>query len=241
MNSEFILSVLGLAFFPVLTMTIGGIIASYKTPKAKMRSILHHFAAGVVFAVVSVELLPDVMKEHNIFVTAVGFAAGVALMIGLKHLFSGGEKHKESENFSPSFLTGVGVDVLIDGLLIGIVFAAGAKQGKLLAFALATEMFTLGLALGVMLGEAKIARPKVIGIVGGLALLIFAGAAVGATVLQNVSKSVMDFVLSFGLAALLFLVVEELLIEAHEEPETPFITATFFIGFLLFLILGMVS
>jgi ZIP family zinc transporter len=50
----------------------------------------------------------------------------------------------------------------------------------------------------------------------------------------------MELVLSFGLAALLFLVVEELLVEAHEVPETPLITSTFFAGFLLFLVLGIV-
>jgi ZIP family zinc transporter len=49
------------------------------------------------------------------------------------------------------------------------------------------------------------------------------------------------FVLSFGLAALMFLVTEELLVEAHEEPETPLSPAMFFVGFLLFLIVGMVA
>ena len=38
--------------------------------------------------------------------------------------------------------------------------------------------------------------------------------------------------LSFGLMALLYLVTEELLVEAHEKPDTPRISAMFFIGFL---------
>lgn len=46
-------------------------------------------------------------------------------------------------------------------------------------------------------------------------------------------------VLSAGLAALLFLVTEELLVEAHEVKETPAITASFFLGFGLFLMLDM--
>ena len=50
---------------------------------------------------------------------------------------------------------------------------------------------------------------------------------------------VLDVVLS--LAALLFLVTEELLTEAHEETETPLLTLSFFVGFLLFLLLGMVA
>ena len=36
-------------------------------------------------------------------------------------------------------------------------------------------------------------------------------------------------------------VTEELLTEAHEETETPLLTLAFFVGFLLFLLLGMVA
>ena len=47
--------------------------------------------------------------------------------------------------------------------------------------------------------------------------------------------------LSFGSAALLYLVTEELLVEAHEEPETPLSTATFFAGFLLLFVLQLAT
>ena len=47
--------------------------------------------------------------------------------------------------------------------------------------------------------------------------------------------------LAFALAALLYLVTEELLAEAHETPDVPLVTALFFVGFLLFLMLGMLE
>lgn len=50
----------------------------------------------------------------------------------------------------------------------------------------------------------------------------------------------MELVLSFALSALLYLVTEELLVEAHSEEDKPMYTGTFFLGFLIFLILGMV-
>lgn len=59
--------------------------------------------------------------------------------------------------------------------------------------------------------------------------------------LRGATGNLLEIVLSFGLAALLFLVTEELLIEAHEETETPLLTLSFFVGFLLFLLLGMVA
>ena len=45
--------------------------------------------------------------------------------------------------------------------------------------------------------------------------------------------------MTFGVAALLYLVTEELLREAHEERETALGTAMFFVGFLAFLVIGM--
>ena len=41
----------------------------------------------------------------------------------------------------------------------------------------------------------------------------------------------------FGLIALLYLVTEELLAEAHEIPDRPWVAAMFFVGFLLLLAL----
>jgi ZIP family zinc transporter len=45
--------------------------------------------------------------------------------------------------------------------------------------------------------------------------------------------------LSSSLAALAYLAMEEFLVEAHKEPETLMSTGMFFIGFLVFLLLGM--
>jgi len=42
---------------------------------------------------------------------------------------------------------------------------------------------------------------------------------------------------AFGLIALLYLVTEELLVEAHETPDRPWVTAMFFVGFLALLLL----
>lgn len=64
-------------------------------------------------------------------------------------------------------------------------------------------------------------------------------AVLGATVLGGLSDGTMEIVLSFGAAALLYLVTNELLREAHEERESAFATAMFFVGFLTFLVVGM--
>lgn len=243
-----LLSVLGYSLLPVAATITGATIAVFRQPSATLRSVIQHFAAGVVFSVVAVELLPDVMKEHNATATAIGFALGVAVMLGIKKLGGEatekvvkGEELQSAEPISKAMIFGVGVDILIDGFLIGIGFAAGAKEGKLLVLALTVELLSLGLAIASTMLQSKSPRLKIVLTTTGLSLLIVVGAMIGATVLQKVSAETLEAVLSFGLAALLFLVTEELLTEAHEVPETPLITSSFFAGFLLFLILGMVG
>ena len=77
--------------------------------------------------------------------------------------------------------------------------------------------------------------------VGGLALLFVAGRGVGGAALQLITGVALVGVLAFGVAALLFLVTEELLREAHEVPETPWLTSAFFAGFLLLMLLELLQ
>ncbi len=82
-----IFSILGYALLPVAAGTAGGAVAVFRPSGAFLRSCIQHFAAGVVFSVTAVELLPDIMKRHLAWEIGFGFAAGVAAMLTLKKLF----------------------------------------------------------------------------------------------------------------------------------------------------------
>lgn len=231
------------SLIPVITMIAGGIIAVIKKPNGNIRSLILHFAAGVVFSVVAVELLPDIVKNHKPLQVIIGFSLGLIAMLAIKRL---SEKKEETEvvdykgKVPVSLLVAIGVDIFIDGLLLGIGFAAGSTEGILLAIALSIELLSLGMATATELGNNLISKKKSVFIIVKLAAVFFISAVLGATLLHNLSHNAMEIVLSFGLSALLFLVTEELLTEAHEEKETAWHTSAFFVGFLLFLIFGMI-
>lgn len=230
------------SLIPVLTMIAGGVIAIIKKPTGNMRSLILHFAAGVVFSVVGVEILPDVLKFHSPVQTIIGFCLGFLTMMAVRKFMEGNaEKKKNAMTGKLPFglLIAVAVDIFVDGLLLGIGFSAGKSEGMLLAFALSAELLSLGMATASDLNENNIGAKKSIVTISILAMVFFVSAVLGGTLLQNVSHTILDLILSFGIAALLFLVTEELLIEAHEERETVWHTSAFFGGFLLFLILGM--
>jgi zinc transporter, ZIP family len=237
-----VLQVVLIAAIPVGAAFLGATIAALRPPGRIVRSSIQHFAAGVIFSVVAVELLPEVRRGHDPFEVGWTFAAGVALMLAIdeavKRLDRAGG-HGGARGPSPGQLVPIGVDLLLDGLLIGIAMTAGLKQGVLLTIALTLELFSLGLAMAVQFGTARFAvrvlAPTAI------ACLMIAGAFLGVTLLADASVHTLAGLLSFGCAALLFLVTEELLIEAHESADTAVTTTMFFVGFLIFLLLGMLE
>src|SRR5581483_12124560 len=74
------------AAVPVAAMAIGGTVAVFRTPSAKTRSLIQHFAAGLVFAAVAVEVLPDLMHYHAPAWAAAGLTLGAATMLFIRWL-----------------------------------------------------------------------------------------------------------------------------------------------------------
>ena len=231
-----------LATIPALSLVISTLLAGRLAPGARVRSTLQHFAAGVVFSTVAVELLPDLTRSHAVMEVVLGFAGGVALLLVIRALtHEPAPSAVAAAGSLPTLPTGmlvaVGIDILIDGLLVGLGFSVGAKEGWMITVALALELISLGLAVGATLAPFGLKRSAMIsGLLAG-ALLI--GAGVGVAFISRLSPHLLAGVLAFGCAALMFLVTEELLVEAHEAGETAFATAMFFVGFVLFLVVGM--
>ena len=209
---------------PVVAVLIGSLFAVSRRPSDAFVSAMQHLAAGVVFAAAAAEILPQVMHEGSPIATFTGGALGILVMLSLKAL--------EGRASGPIAMLGaVAVDILIDGLVLGLAFVAGGKAGMLLTIALTLEVLFLGLTVTTELGETIKSKARIIAITMGIALLLPIGAAI-ATPVATFPPVVIAGFLSFGLMALLYLVTEELLVEAHEKPDTSLISAMFFIGFL---------
>lgn len=235
------LRTLGFVAFPVLAGILGGVMASFQPPGPRLASAVQHFAAGVVFAAVAGEILPGMSHGAHLPVVAIGFVIGVALMLALGAWERRAAKADEAAGGVPRpALLAVAIDLLIDGFLIGIAFLAGEKAGLLLTFALTLEVLFLGLSVAAMLGRAGTGPQGILLATAGLSLLTAVGAAGAALVGPALPEPALVGVLSFGCAALLYLVTEELLVEAHEAaPDSSWRTAMFFVGFLLVILLDL--
>ena len=231
------LEVLAFAASPASAVIVGALVATVRTPSARVQSMVQHFAAGVVFAAVAGEVLPDLHDAHAPIATVIGFTIGVALMLGIKHLVEPKGAPQAAGRSSKTLVVIVLVDIAIDGLLVGVGFAAGKEKGILIMIALTIEVLFLGLSTVGELLESGASRARALAFACLTAGILVVGAAIGVAIASAVRGAIFVGVLAFGAAALLYLVTEELLVEAHETPETPLTTAVFFLGFLvLFLI-----
>lgn len=228
--------------FPAAALVLGGVLALFRSPTQGTRSVIQHFAAGVVFSAVAVELLPELTREQRFLPLTVGFGLGVGLMLLVRRLatrLEGDSSHETARSSFAGLITAVAVDVFVDGALMGTSFAAGTKTGVLITLALTLELFFLGLATSASLSKSITSPRYPLTVLVFLALVLMSGAALGVTVFAGLSGRALIMVLAFATAALLYLVTEELLLEAHDIPDTSLATTMFFAGFLSLMIIEM--
>lgn len=237
-----------LMLVPAGVALAGGILAALWHPSRKARSLIQHFAAGVVLSALAVELLPAIGREHAPpLVLILSFAAGSLFMYGLKVVTerlegSGGEEPEPASmagadggsRAAPAFATGLliatFIDIAVDGFINGAGFAVGGETGPILAIGLSVDLLFLGLAL-TSEAPGGCCIVALSGALGGTVLLF---AVLGSYVLAGASHAVVGGALAASAAALLYLVTEELLMEAHKEEESPISTLVVFGGFLAF-------
>lgn len=221
-----------LVTIPIAAAVAGSVIAAWRAPGEKTTIGIQHFAAGVVFAAVAGEVLPDV-REEALAPVVTGFALGVALLLVLRQFAERAEAAAQQGPALPvGLLATIGIDLAIDGLLVGLGVTLGKSQGRVLTIALTLEVLFLALSMTGSLNERGFSPPRAAAIPSLLSLSMAVGAIGGAALLSGASEPLRAGVLAFGAAALLYLVTEELLVEAHEGRDTPLLTAMFFVGFM---------
>lgn len=237
---------------PLLAPAIGALIALKTQPSSRQQSIIQHLAAGLVFAAATIELLPVLVKGKHPLASAIGFLLGLGVLLAVKRTFGGhyhGDRdenthhqhidNESSVSIAPAWAA-VSLDVAIDGLLIGLGFAIGSHEGKILTLAMTVEVLFIGMSMLNSCRERKLSRGRSLAIAASSGLILAVMAVIGTKVVSVLHGTAYQAMLAFGIAALLYLVTEELLVEAHETPDEPIETASFFAGFLIILVLALV-
>jgi ZIP family zinc transporter len=223
------------SLLPVVAMIAGAVLSSRYQFTYQWMSAFQHLAAGIVLAVASCEFVPSVMQYDGFIMPIVGFVVGMTLMLLIKVVSEIGRKQKK-QNIAVlplGLILAIAFDVFLDGMLMAVGFLSSVKAGQLITFALSVEICFLGVALVSTCRQYGLSQTRSLCWAVGVAMCAAVGFFISWWLLFLVDKNVLIAFESFGIAALLYLAVEELLVEAHDVIEDlPWMTAPFFIGFL---------
>jgi ZIP family zinc transporter len=212
------LLVLGLAALPAAGNFLGGVLAELMEVSGRTLSLALHLAAGIVLAVVGLELMPEALNATPAWVPLLAFVAGGAMFIGLDRVIGyvqgrlgGGEKQAGAL----AIFSGVAIDLFSDGVMIGTGTVLNPALGLLLALGQVPADLPEGFAAIATLRNAGIGRKRRIVLASAFAIPILLGATIGFFALRDAPEVLTLAVLALTGGALTAVVVEEMVTEAH--------------------------
>lgn len=246
----FLMTVLGAAMVFVFRKAMSG----------KVQKVFLGFAAGVMIAAAVWSLLVPAIAEAEAngqagwIPAAGGFVLGIAFLYGLDRLIP--HLHPETnrtEGLSSSMkrssmlVMAVTLHNIPEGMAVGLSFALAAQHGGdgavyasalALALGIGIQNFPEGAAVSLPLRQEgmKLGRAFIFGCLSGIVEPIFGLLTV---LMAGFIAPYMPWLLAFAAGAMLYVVVEELIPEAHLGEHSNIGTLGVMAGFLLMMVLDV--
>ena len=261
MQQVFIWVLAGTGFtFLMTTLGAASVFLFHKRESATMQRLFLGFAAGIMIAASVWSLLIPALEAANSagqiswIPAAGGFALGVGFLMILHALLPHlhpGENTPEGLPFhwsrSALLVTAITMHNIPEGISIGLLFSLAAEQGgdpAFLGMAVALVIGVgiqnipegAGVAIALKQQGVSTSRAFALGSLSGLAepvfglLVVFFAAGI---------SPFMPWVLAFAAGAMMYVVVEELIPEAHLGERSNIGTFGVMIGFVLMMILDV--
>lgn len=210
-----------------LATGIGGLgVLLLRRPAARTLDALLGFTGGVMLAATAFSLLVPALDNGGIGEVLAGFAAGTIVIVALDHWVPHLHARRREGRREPvvdsiqvhrARLLWVAMTIhnFPEGAAVGTAFAAGGPElGVPLAVAMATQNIPEGFAVAAPLRAIGASRSKAVllALASGAVEPVAAFAAFGAFELLS---SLLAFGLAFAAAAMLYVVVDEIVPESH--------------------------
>jgi len=246
---------------PFLGTTLGAAMVFFMKDKInkKLEKLLLGFASGVMIAASIWSLLIpslEMAKEQNVIEwlpATIGFLLGIAFLLILDsiipHLHLNSEKPegiKAKLEKTTMMVLAVTLHNIPEGMAVGVVFAGAMAQNAgitlagaiALAVGIAIQNFPEGAIISMPLKSEGMSKPKafLFGTLSGIVEPI--GAAI-TIALTSLVVPVLPYFLSFAAGAMIYVVAEELIPEAHSGDHSDISTIGLAIGFVIMMILDV--
>ena len=214
-------------------------------PRERTLSALFGLAAGIMLAVIVLDLLPSALEQGTFRQTAAGFSIGIIIMLVLDLVLSQIFPPLKSNNQTAYFrkmgyLVGIGIALhdLPEGIAIAAGFSAQQHLGLVIAVAIGLHNIPEGMATATPLKIGKVPDLTILLLNIVLSMFTPVGAFIG-LLLLNLSPGHVALLLAVAAGAMTYIVKNELLPESRRRHPN-YATLGGIIGFLFILVLGFI-
>ena len=239
--------VLSLLVLPAVGNYAGGALAELLPVSRRALSLSLHAAAGIVLAVVGLELVPEALEATPPWVPILAFVGGGLFFLAVDGVIErlgaraaaagapGDEVSNDQEGGNPLVIyAGTSLDLFSDGVMVGTGAVIDPALGFLLALGQTPADIPEGFATIATLRSAGFSRGRRLAFTIGLAVPLLVGGTLGYFALRSAPEIVLLSVLALTGGALTSVVIEEIVPEAHRGGDSRLATMFLVGGFALF-------
>ena len=235
--------VIALALLPALGNLGGGLLAEWLGPLDRLLNYSLHAAAGIILAVIAIEVMPNALEKAPTWILALAFLLGGAVYLLVKKGVEHWQKGKRTEEGVGAgawmVYVAVATDLIGDGLLIGAGSVVSFELALMLALGQVLADIPEGYATIANFRDKGMARAKRLLLSASFVLPIVGAAIFAYFVLRNQSEALKMAGLVFVAGLYLLAAVEDMLNEAHESTDdNSWSAVSFLLGFALFMVIS---
>lgn len=226
--------------------TLGSLIGLIKKPSKVALYGSLSFAASMMVAISFVQLIPEGLKYTPLFLIAISFFVGIAIMWAVNWLLPHInpeliKKEKPAVKRSVTMLVvGIALHNIPEGLAIGVGFAITTELGIAIALAIAIQDLPENIATIVPLYGMTKKKAKSFIILITTVLFEVAGFILGYLVLKGTSLSWLGVSLALAAGFMVYISVEELIPSAQVKKYPQMAAAAMILGVMCVLLTSLI-
>lgn len=230
------ISALILSALPVISNFMGGMIAEALPLSKQTLGLALHAASGVLLAIASTQLLPQIVLANPIWTTMLALFAGGAFYVWVNQLLNSSKNRLrgiDGNKVARAIFLSIAIDLFGDGLMIGTSLTISEHLGLTLASAKVVAHLPEGFVTNAEFKSQTMPRRERLLLLTAFIIPVWLGATLGYWGLRGRSDLPKLIVLAFTTGTLMTAIVEEIIPEAHQTQDTNWSALTFIGSFAL--------